>query len=172
MIYCQTGYTRDIPWILHLYTRYIPCEGHSRARFVAHPRLEALDREFLQIFSVFGHREAAHARLRPSKVPQPGVDLINMAAPPRGRASTIGTAALTSVQLLADVLMWNSWGCISVQKAHRYCGSLPQYLWGAKYSGRTAGNAQITYSGCPDQIVIQQRHNCRHAPQWRMDAEG
>ena len=26
-----------------------------------------------------GHREAAHARLGPSKVPQPGVDLVNMA---------------------------------------------------------------------------------------------
>ncbi len=40
-----------------------------------------------------------------------------MAAPPRGRASTIGTAALKSVPLSAAVLMWNSWGCISVQKA-------------------------------------------------------
>jgi hypothetical protein len=29
-----------------------------------------------------GHREAAHARLGPSKVPQPSVDLVNMAAPP------------------------------------------------------------------------------------------
>ncbi len=57
---------------------------------------------------ILGHREAAHARLRPSKVPQPGVDLINMAAPPRGRASTIGTAALKIVPLLAAVLMWNS----------------------------------------------------------------
>ena len=56
----------------------------------------------------FGHREAAHARLGPSKVPQPGVDLVNMAAPPRGRASTIGTAALKSVPLTAAVLMWNS----------------------------------------------------------------
>jgi hypothetical protein len=64
----------------------------------------------------FGHREAAHARLGPSKVPQPGVDLVkmaapprvNMAAPPRGRASTIRTAALKSVLLSAAVLMWNS----------------------------------------------------------------
>ncbi len=39
-----------------------------------------------------------------SKVPQPGVDLVNMAAPTRGRASTIGTAALKSVLLLAAVL--------------------------------------------------------------------
>ncbi len=53
-----------------------------------------------------GHREAAHARLGPSKVPQSGVDLENMAAPPRGR--TIGTAAIKSVPLSAAVLMWNS----------------------------------------------------------------
>jgi hypothetical protein len=65
----------------------------------------------------FGHREAAHARLGPSKVPQPGVDLVNMAAPPRVRARTIGTAALKSVPLPAAVLVWNSGGCISVQKA-------------------------------------------------------
>ncbi len=56
----------------------------------------------------FGHREASRARLGQSKVPQPGVDLVNMAAPPRGRASTIGTAALKSIPLTAAVLIWNS----------------------------------------------------------------
>jgi hypothetical protein len=56
----------------------------------------------------FGHREAAHVRLGPSKVPQPGVDLVNMAAPPLVRACTIGTAALKSVLLSAAVLVWNS----------------------------------------------------------------
>ncbi len=53
-------------------------------------------------------REAAHARLAPSKVPQPGVDLVNMAAPPLGWARTIGAAALKSVLPSAAVLMWNS----------------------------------------------------------------
>ncbi len=38
----------------------------------------------------FGHKEAAHTRLGPSKVPQPGVDLVNMAAPPLDWASTTG----------------------------------------------------------------------------------
>ncbi len=56
----------------------------------------------------FGHRKAAHARLGPSKVSQPGVDLVNMTAPTLGRASTIGTAVLKSVLLSAAVLMWNS----------------------------------------------------------------
>ena len=59
-------------------------------------------------FLSFGHtgREAAHARLGSSKVPQPGVDLVNMAAPPLVKASTIGTAALRlkSVPLSAAVL--------------------------------------------------------------------
>ena len=87
---------------------HIPCGSHVRAFLVAHPRLEASDRDFLRIFSVFGHREAPHARLRPSKVPQPGVDLVNMAAPPRVRACTIGTAALKSVPLSAAVLVWTS----------------------------------------------------------------
>ena len=61
--------------------------------------------------------QATHARLGSSKVPQPGVDLVNMAAPPRVRARTIGTAALKSVPLSAAVLVWNSGGCISVLKA-------------------------------------------------------
>ena len=56
----------------------------------------------------FGHREAAHARLGPSKVPQPGGDLVDMAAPSRVGARTIGTAALKSVLLSAAVLVWNS----------------------------------------------------------------
>jgi hypothetical protein len=58
----------------------------------------------------FGHREAAHTRLGPSKAPQPGVDHLNMAAPQLGRARSIGTAALRvkSVPLSAAVRMWNS----------------------------------------------------------------
>ena len=66
---------------------------------------------------LFSYREVAHTRLGPSKVPQPGVDLVKMAAPPWGRASTIGTAALKSVLLSAAVLMWNSLGYISVHRA-------------------------------------------------------
>ncbi len=114
MIYCQTGYTRDIPWIFLLYTRHIPGKGHLRACFVPistwKPWTSLWSSQFLAT-------EAAHARLGPYKVPQPGVDLINMAAPPPGRACTIGTKAPKSVPLSANVLMWNSWGCIFIQKA-------------------------------------------------------
>jgi hypothetical protein len=96
---------------------HIPCESHVLAFLVAHRRLGASRRPGLpsDLLS-FGH-SFAHARLGPSKVPQTGVDLVNMAAPPRVRACTIGTATLKSVPLLAAVLVWNSWGCISFQKA-------------------------------------------------------
>ncbi len=43
-----------------------------------------------------------------SKVPQPGVDLVNMAALPHPKASTIGTSALKRVLLSAAVRVWNS----------------------------------------------------------------
>ena len=39
-------------WIYQVYTRHIPCESQVRAFLVAHPRLEASDRDFLRIFSV------------------------------------------------------------------------------------------------------------------------
>jgi hypothetical protein len=52
MIYCQTGYTRYIYGIYHVYAMHIPCDGHLRASLVAHPRLEASDRDFRRSFSV------------------------------------------------------------------------------------------------------------------------
>jgi hypothetical protein len=106
-------YTRYIPGIYLVYTM-----RKSLASLLSRPSALGSIRPGLpsDLLS-FGHREAAHARLGPSKVPQPGVDLVNMAAPPRVRARTIGTAALKSVPLPAAVLVWNSGGCISVQKA-------------------------------------------------------
>ena len=97
------------------YTRYIPCiyQTCTMRRSLASPlscpsALGSLGTGLPSDLLSPGHREAAHAMLGPSKAPQPGVDLINMAAPPRGRARTIGTAALKSVLLSAAVLMWNS----------------------------------------------------------------
>ncbi len=52
MIYYQTGYTRYNPCIYHVYTMHMPCEGSFLSRLVAHPRLEASDRDFRQRFSV------------------------------------------------------------------------------------------------------------------------
>jgi hypothetical protein len=96
-------------YIPDIYHTKVTCEPTSSALGSLRPGLP------LDLLSL-GHREAAHARLVPSKVAQPGVDLVNMGAPPRGRASTIGTAALKSFPLSAAVLMWNSRGCISIQK--------------------------------------------------------
>ena len=128
--------------ICKVYTRYIPCIYYAYTMWQSlHSLLSCpsalgslrpgLPSDLLS----FGHREAAHARLGPSKVPQPGVELVNMAAPPRGRAHTIGTATLKSVPLLAAVLMWNSWGCSSVQKAwhKRYSTT----AWDGCYGTRT-----------------------------------
>jgi hypothetical protein len=39
-------------WYIPVYPWYIPCEIHVLAFLVAHPRLEASDQDFLQIFSV------------------------------------------------------------------------------------------------------------------------
>ncbi len=92
--------------IYKVYTMYIPCIYYAYAmrRSLASPlscpsALGSLRPGLPSELLSFGHREAAHARLGPSKVPQPGVDLVNMAALLRGRASTIGTAALKSVLL-------------------------------------------------------------------------
>ncbi len=147
------------------YPRYIPAMLRTLASLLS--RLEALDRDFLDLLC-FGHREAAHARLGLSKVsqPGPGVDLVNMAAPPWGRARTIGTAALRSVPLLAAVLMWNNWGCISVQKWFQLPSSeVPQRGWrkpdwvecpsqnscsGHTYS--TGGCCLARWTACPDTL--------------------
>jgi hypothetical protein len=102
--------------IYQVYSRYIPSiyyAAYTMRRSLASPlscpsALGSLRPRLSSELVSFGHRKAAHARLGPSKVPQPGVDLLNMAAPPRGRASTIRTAALKSVLLSAAVLMWNS----------------------------------------------------------------
>ena len=104
MFYYKTGYTRYIPGISYPYTMRT-----LRASLLSCPSaLGSLRPGLPSDLLSFGHREAAHARLGPSKVPQPGVDLVNMAAPPRVRARTIGTAALKSVPLSAAVLVWNS----------------------------------------------------------------
>ncbi len=97
----MTGYTR---YILGIY--YACTMRKSRARLLRCPSaLGSLRPELPSDLLSLGHREAAHARLGPSIVSQPGVDLINMAAPPRVRATTIGTAALKSVPLSAAVLV-------------------------------------------------------------------
>ena len=104
MFYYKTGYTRYITGIFQVYSMQ-----KSRASLLSCPSaLGSLRLELPLDLLSFGHREAAHSRLGQSKFPQPGVDLVNMTAPPRVRARTIGTAALKSAPLSAAVLVWNS----------------------------------------------------------------
>ncbi len=75
--------------IYHLYSWYIPCIYYaysmrwSLASPLSFPAALGSLRPGLpaELFS-FCHREVTHTRLGPSEVPQPGVDLVNMAAPP------------------------------------------------------------------------------------------
>jgi hypothetical protein len=75
--------------IYKVYSWYIPCIYYaytmlwSLASLLSCPSTLGSFRPGLpsELFS-FGHREATHATLGSSKVPQPGVDLLNMAAPP------------------------------------------------------------------------------------------
>ncbi len=67
---------------------YKLCTYH--AKVACEPALGSLRPGLPSELLSFGHREAAHARLGLSKVPQLGVDLVNMAAPPRDWASTTG----------------------------------------------------------------------------------
>ncbi len=124
MIYCQTGYTRYTPCIYYTYTMQ-----WSLATLLSCP--PALGSLWLRLPSdllSFGHREAAKARLGQSKLPQPGVDLINMAAPPRVRASTICTAALLCRWSVGCCTYVNSWVRISVQKAWNWRNSAEEVL--------------------------------------------
>ena len=65
----------------------------------------------------FVHRQTTFARLGAPKCPKPSVDLVNMAAFPRGRACTIGAPTLKGSPLSIGILVRNSGGGIAVQKA-------------------------------------------------------
>ncbi len=72
---------RYIPDIYHAYTMHTMRRSKSLASPLSCPSaLGSLRPGLPSELLSFSHREAAHARLGPSKVPQPGVDLVNMAA--------------------------------------------------------------------------------------------
>ncbi len=55
----------------------------------------------------FDHRKSTDTRLGTAKVPQPGVDLIHMAAPARSLASTVSTPEFEGLFLSRSVLVWS-----------------------------------------------------------------
>ena len=107
-----------------VYTWYIPsiypsfCTSRTRSCPLRRPAsLSSLRLGRLAEPLSFGHRQAANARLRAPKWPQPRVDLVNMASFPRGPAWTISAPAVKGRLLSAGVLVRNSGGGIAVQKA-------------------------------------------------------
>ena len=67
----------------------------------------------------FGNGETSNPRLVPSKVPQPSVDLIYMAASARFKSPgrPVGTAELEVPTLSSSVLAWNGGGGVAVKEA-------------------------------------------------------
>ncbi len=71
-------YSRYIPYIYYAYTMRRSLASQLSCPSALGSLRPGLPSELLS----FGHREAAYARLGPSKDPQLGVYLVNMAAPP------------------------------------------------------------------------------------------
>ncbi len=91
MIYSQIRYTRYIPGIYQVYTRYILYIYHAKVSPLSCPPvLGSLRQRLPSDVLRFGHWEAAHTRLGPFKVPQllPGVDLVNMLGQHHQHSST------------------------------------------------------------------------------------
>jgi hypothetical protein len=65
----------------------------------------------------FINRETSNARLGASKVPQPSVDLIYMAASARSLARSVSTAEFEVPTLSCSKLVWNSEGGVAIKGA-------------------------------------------------------
>ena len=67
----------------------------------------------------FSNGETGNPRLGPSKVPQPSVDLIYMAASARFKSlgRPVGTAELEVPTLSSSVLVWNGGGGVAIKEA-------------------------------------------------------
>ena len=73
---------------------------------------------FVYLFG-FGDRKSTNTGLGPVKVPQPGVDLINMAAPELlvPLAWAVGTPEFKGLLLSRSILVWNCRGGIAMKEA-------------------------------------------------------
>ena len=67
----------------------------------------------------FDHRKSTNTRLGPAKVPQPGVDLIHMAAPARSLARAVSTPEFEGLLLSSSILIRNSRCGIAIKKARK-----------------------------------------------------
>ncbi len=67
----------------------------------------------------FCDRKPCDSWLGSAKVPQPGVDLVNMAAPARFLAWSVSTAECKGLLPSRSILVWNSRCGVSVKKARK-----------------------------------------------------
>ena len=94
-------------------------------------------------------RKPCDSRLGPAKVPQPGVDLVNMAAPARSLAWSVSTAERKGLLLSRSILVWNSRCCVSVKKARKEWHPPKKVLNSADIEGRDRrGLVQLPNSIC------------------------
>ena len=97
----------------------------------------------------FCDRKPCNSRLGSAKVPQPGVDLVNMAAPARSLAWSVSTAERKGLLLSRSILVWNSRCCVSVKKARKEWHPPKKVLNSADIEGRDRrGLVQLPNSIC------------------------
>jgi len=87
----------------------------------------------------FSNRETGNTRLGPSKVPQPGVDLIYMAASARFRPMSVSTAECEVSSLSSRVLEWNCGGGIAIKEAWKEWNPAKKVLNQSNVEGRNWG---------------------------------
>ena len=87
----------------------------------------------------FSNRETGNTRLGPAKVPQPSVDLINMAASARSLARSVSTAKCKVPTLSCSVLIWNGGGGVAIKEARKEWNPTKKVLNLANIESRNRG---------------------------------
>ncbi len=90
----------------------------------------------------FSNRETGNTSLGQSKVPQPGVDLIHMAASARFRPMSVSTAAWEVSSLSRRVLEWNCGGGIAIKEAWKEWNPAKTVLNQSNVEGRNWGGLE------------------------------
>ncbi len=99
------------------------------------PHRDVSDLDFRQIISVFG--KPSNSRLGPAEVPQPGIDLVNVAASACSRASqTVSTPKFEGLLLSCSVLVRNGRGDVAIQKARKEWNPPKEVLYPANIKNR------------------------------------
>ncbi len=126
--------------IYQVYTCHISSAARFLAVWVPAARRAESDLDARLILSFFcdSDQKPCDSRLGPAKVPQPGVDLVNMAAPARSLARSVSTAECKGLLLSRSILVWtlNSRCGVSVKKALKEWNQPKKVLNSADIEGR------------------------------------